>query len=360
MTALGSRAPATARGAREDRENRGAGEGGEIRRPVVTAGPAPRTRRTAGRARWRAVARGSAALVVVALASTFITYGLGALGDANPAAAVLGATATPEDIARMSHEFGLDRPFLEQYVTWLGNALTGDLGRSWFTQIPVAESIAQRLPVDLSITGLAVLIAVVAGGAAGIGAAVSNGGRFDRIVTAVCAVASTLPAFVVGIGLIVLFAVIVPVFPSGGYVPFSQDPVQWLRLITLPAIALSLDAAADLARQLRTGLVAALRENYVTGAVVRGLPARRVLFRHALRNAAGPALTVLGVHIPRLIGGAVVTEAVFALPGLGQLTGEAALKHDVPVIQGALLATIALVLVSNVTVNAAVARLRGA
>ncbi|MGJ6965798.1 ABC transporter permease [Streptosporangium sp. G11] len=306
------------------------------------------------------MARGSAALVVVALTSTFITYGLGALGDANPAAAVLGETATPADIARMSHEFGLDRPFLGQYVTWLGNALTGDLGRSWFTQIPVAESIAQRLPVDLSITGLAVLIAVLAGGAAGIGAAVSNGGRFDRIVTALCAVASTLPAFVVGIGLIVVLAVIVPVFPSGGYVPFSQDPVQWLRLITLPAIALSLDAAADLARQLRTGLVAALRENYVTGAVVRGLPAGRVLFRHALRNAAGPALTVLGMHIPRLIGGAVVTEAVFALPGLGQLTGEAALKHDVPVIQGALLATIALVLVSNVAVNAAVARLRGA
>ncbi|MEU8204876.1 ABC transporter permease [Streptosporangium sp. NPDC049046] len=306
------------------------------------------------------MARGSAALVVVALVSTFITYGLGALGDANPAAAVLGETATPEDIARMSHEFGLDRPFLEQYVTWLGNALTGDLGRSWFTQLPVAESIAQRLPVDLSITGLAVLIAILAGGAAGVGAAVSNGGRFDRIVTAVCAVASTLPAFVVGIGLIVVFAVIVPVFPSGGYVPLTQDPVQWLRLITLPAIALSLDAAADLARQLRTGLVAALRENYVTGAVVRGLPARRVLFRHALRNAAGPALTVLGMHIPRLIGGAVVTEAVFALPGLGQLTGEAALKHDVPVIQGALLTTIALVLVSNVTVNAAVARLRGA
>jgi peptide/nickel transport system permease protein len=315
---------------------------------------------TRGPRRWRGWAGGAAALAVVALASTFITYGLGALGDANPAAAVLGETATPADIVRMSHEFGLDRPFLEQYVTWLGHALTGDLGRSWFTQIPVAESIAERLPVDLSITGLAVLIAVLAGGTAGIGAAVSNGGRFDRIVTAVCALASTLPAFVAGIGLIVVFAVIVPVFPSGGYVPPGEDPVQWLRLITLPAVALSLDTAADLARQLRTGLVAALRENYVTGAVVRGLPARRVLLRHALRNAAGPAITVLGVHIPRLIGGAVVTEAVFALPGLGRLTGEAALKHDVPVVQGALLATIALVLISNLVVNGVVARLRGA
>ncbi|SNS41885.1 peptide/nickel transport system permease protein [Streptosporangium subroseum] len=333
----------------------------QTRAATVEARGAPGRVPTARRPRrWRGWAGGAAALAVVALASTFITYGLGALGDANPAAAVLGETATPADIARMSHEFGLDRPFLEQYVTWLGHALTGDLGRSWFTQIPVAESIAERLPVDLSITGLAVLIAVLAGGAAGIGAAVSNGGRFDRIVTAVCALASTLPAFVAGIGLIVVFAVIVPVFPSGGYVPPGEDPVQWLRLITLPAVALSLDTAADLARQLRTGLVAALRENYVTGAVVRGLPARRVLLRHALRNAAGPAITVLGVHIPRLIGGAVVTEAVFALPGLGQLTGEAALKHDVPVVQGALLATIALVLVSNLVVNGVVARLRGA
>ncbi|GII01460.1 ABC transporter permease [Planobispora takensis] len=315
--------------------------------------------------RWgpaRGIGRGMPVLnaVLVVLLSTFVTFGLGALGDANPAAAVLGETATPEDIARMNHEFGLDRPFLEQYATWLGNALTGDLGRSWFTQIPVAESIAQRITVDLSITGLAVLIAVLAGGTAGIGAAVRAGGVFDRTVTAVCAAASTVPAFVVGIGLIVLFSVAVPIFPSGGYVPFEQDPVQWLRLITLPAIALSLDAAADLARQLRTGLVGALRENYVTGAVVRGLPARRVLLRHALRNAAGPAVTVLGLHIPRLIGGAVVTEAVFSLPGLGQLTSEAALKHDVPVIQGALLVTIALVLVSNLLVDLAVARLRGA
>jgi len=305
-----------------------------------------------------ALARGLATLLTVALVSTLLTFGLAALGDANPAAAVLGETATTADIARMNHEFGLDRPFPERYATWLGHALTGDLGTSWFTRLPVAESIAERLPVDLSITAFAVLLAVLAGGLAGIGAAVNAGGRFDRAVTAVCAAASTVPAFVVGIGLIVLFAVVVPIFPSGGYVPLSEDPGQWLRLVTLPAIALSLDSAADIARQLRTALVGTLRENYVTGAVVRGLSRRRVLLRHALRNAAGPAVTVLGLHIPRLLGGAVVTEAVFALPGLGQLTEEAALKSDVPVIQGALLTIVVLVLLSSVVVNAVVLRLR--
>ncbi|MCT9930326.1 ABC transporter permease [Planotetraspora sp. A-T 1434] len=319
-----------------------------VPRPAWRAGTVARVAR---------MARGTASLVTVLVVSTFVTYGLGALGGANPAAAVLGETATPQDIARMSHEFGLDRPFLVQYVTWLGDAVTGHLGRSWFTQLPVADSVVQGLKVDLSITVLAVALAVLIGGGAGLGAAVSDGGRFDRAVTAVCAVASTVPAFVFGIGLVVLFAVTIPLFPSGGYVPLDQDPVQWLRLIILPGVALSFDAAADIARQLRTSLVGALRQNYVTGAVVRGLSARRVLFRHALRNAAGPAITVVGLHVPRLIGGAVVTETVFALPGLGQLTREAALKHDVPVIQGALLVTIVIVLIANLAVNMVVARL---
>ncbi|MFF1954503.1 ABC transporter permease, partial [Kitasatospora herbaricolor] len=281
----------------------------------MTALLAPAPARQGGRGRVlaaraarapRGPARALLTTATVFLISSLITFGLGALSEANPGAAVLGETATPADIARMNHEFGLDRPLTEQFTSWLGHALGGDLGHSWFTTLPVADSIAAALPVDLSIAGLALLFAVLLGGAAGIAAARSNGGRLDLAITGICSVLGTLPAFVIAIGLIAVLSVQAGLLPSGGYVPFGQDPGQWLRFAVLPALALSLDAAAGIARQLRTSLVGALRENYVTGAVMRGLPARRVLFGHVLRNAAGPAVTVLGMSVPMLIGGAVV------------------------------------------------------
>lgn len=326
--------------------------------PDDPARPHPWLRR-AGRAPVP-LARGLLSAATVFLLSSVLTFGLGALSDANPGAAVLGETATPADIARMNHAFGLDRPLVVQYADWLTGALHGDLGRSWFTTLPVARSIGQALPVDLSVAGLALLFALLLGGAAGIAAALSNGGRTDRAITAVCAVLGTVPAFVVAIALITVVSVKLGALPSGGYVPFGQNPAQWLRYALLPAFALSLDAAAHIARQLRTSLVGALRENYVTGAAMRGLSARRVLFGHVLRNAAGPALTVLGMSVPMLIGGAVVTEKIFNLPGIAQLALQSAQSHDVPVIQGTLLVTVAVVLVANLAVNAALAALNPA
>jgi peptide/nickel transport system permease protein len=292
------------------------------------------------------------AVTVVFLASV-LTFALGALSGANPAAAVLGETATPADIARMKQEFGLDQPLWQQYLVWLGNALQGDLGRSWFTTVPVTDSIAAALPVDLSIAGLALLIAVVAGGAAGIAAALSNGGVVDRTVTVVCSVLATMPPFVVGIALIVVFSVKLDLLPSGGYVPLAQDPVEWLRFAALPAVALSVDAAGALARQLRTSLVGALRENYATGAEMRGFSRRRVLFGHVLRNASGPALAVLGFAVPTIIGGAVIAEKLFNLPGIAQLALQSAEQGDVPVILGTLLVTVLVVLVASTLVNLA-------
>ncbi|MGW6268874.1 ABC transporter permease [Streptomyces sp. NPDC055060] len=292
--------------------------------------------------------------------ASLLTFALGALSDANPAAAVLGDTATPADIARMEAQFGLDRPLYAQYVSWLGGAFTGDLGVSWFTSVPVADSIGQALPVDLSIAGLALLLAVVIGAGAGIAAALDDGGRIDRAVTLVCSALATLPPFLIGIVLIVVFAVQFGALPTGGYEPLGAGLGPWLRHAILPALALSLDAAASIARQLRTSLVGALRENYVTGAEMRGFSARRVLFGHVLRNAAGPALTVLGVSVPVILGGAVVTEKIFNLPGIAQLSLQAAERHDIPVIQGTLLVTVAVVLVANVAVNAALAALNPA
>ncbi|MCK9925098.1 ABC transporter permease [Frankia sp. AgPm24] len=338
----------------------------EIGRPTAPA-PTP-TQPSAGRGagvRWGALGRPvlrvlRSAVVVwipVVLLSTFITFGLGALTDTNPAAQVLGETATPADIDRMNHYFGLDRPFLVQYFSWLGHALTGDFGRSYYTTLPVSDSITQALPVNVSITIVALLLGILFGGALGVGAALSGGGWFDRGVTMLCSAASTVPPFVIGIGLIVLFSVTLPVLPSGGYVPIDQDFGQWLRFAILPALALSVDVAVAIARQLRTSLVGELRENYVVGAEVRGLTRRRVVFGHALRNAAGPAVTVLGYYVPQVIGAMVVAEAVFNLPGLGKLSLDAAAKGDIPVIQGVLVTMIGLVVLSNLLVNAALLRL---
>jgi peptide/nickel transport system permease protein len=318
---------------------------------AAVALPIPPPARRRRRVTPASIARAVAIPVVVFLVSSLLTYGLGALSPSNPAAAVLGDAATPADIARMNHQFGLDRPFLEQYVTWLGHAFSGDLGRSYFTTIPVSHSIAAAIPVDLGIAGLALLLAVLLGGAAGITAALRRGGRVDRAITLVASALATLPPFVIGISLIVVFSVWAHAFPAGGYAPLSAGPTTWFRFAILPAVALSLDLAAAIARQLRTSLVAQLGENYVVGAAVRGQATRRIVLGQVLRNAAGPALTVLGSGIPMLLGGAVVTEKIFNLPGVAQLALQASTSHDVPLIQGTLLVTAAVVLVCNTAVN---------
>jgi peptide/nickel transport system permease protein len=327
---------------------------------AVLAAPAPRTHDR----RWLAVparfGRWLLIFVPVLLVSTFVTFGLGALSNTNPAASALGDNATPQSIARLTHQLGLDQPLPVQYWHWLTGAVHGDLGRSYFTQIPVATSIAQRLPVDVSLAVFAIVLAVLLGGAAGILAAVRQGTWIDRTVTAVCSLAATLPAFVIGIALVLVAAVAVHLFPAIGYVQPSVSPALWLSHIALPSLALSVEPAVQIARQLRTSLVETLGQNFVTGAVTRGLGRWRVLFGHALRNAAGPAMTVLGLSIPVLIGGAVVTESVFALPGLGQLALTSATERDIPVVQGVLLVTSVLVVLANVVVNGALGWLRPA
>jgi peptide/nickel transport system permease protein len=311
---------------------------------------APRRHRT--RAAASRIGGGLAVLIPILVLSSFITYSLGALSNSNPAATILGQdSATPAAVAHLDHVLGLDKPLIIQYWDWLSQAVRGNLGVSYFTQIPVSQSIAQRLPVDLSIAIGAVILAVLIGGTAGTIAAVRRGGWFDRGVTLVCSAVSTLPAFVVGIVLVVVFAVGAHLLPANGYTGPASGIGSWLEHIILPSLALALQVAADIARQLRTSLVSVLEQNYITGARVRGLPYRRILVRHALRNAAGPALTILGNDFPIMLAGAVAAEAVFSLPGLGQLLLEAAQTRDIPVVQGVLLVVSAFVIVVNLVVN---------
>jgi peptide/nickel transport system permease protein len=299
-----------------------------------------------------------ATVIPVAFIASLITFGLTYLSPASPAAELLGSAATPASIRAMTHTLGLDRSFVSQYWSWLLGALHGNLGTSYFTKIPVSTSIAQRLPVDLSIAAIAVIISFALGLTGGILAAKFRGRPLDNVITGACSIMLTVPEFLIAIALIIVFAVKLRLFPSLGYVDPTASVTGWFSHIILPSIALSLEPAADFTRQLRTALVGVLDENFVTGAVVRGLSARRVLFRHALRNALPAPVTALGLHLPRLIGGAVIVELIFSLPGIGQYALQGAQTHDIPVIQGMLITVIALVLVVNVTVNLLVSWLR--
>jgi peptide/nickel transport system permease protein len=319
---------------------------------LASTGGAVAPRRRRARAAAARVGGGIGILIPIVAISSFITYSLGALSNSDPAATILGQdAATPAAVAHLNHVLGLDKPLIVQYWDWLSRAIRGNLGSSYFTQIPVSQSIAQRLPVDLSIAIAAVILAVVIGGTAGTVAGIRRGGWFDRGLTIICSAVSTLPAFVVGIILVVIFAVTVHLLPANGYTGPAQGIGPWLEHIILPSLALALQLAADVARQLRTSLVAVLDHNYITGARVRGLPYRRILLRHALRNAAGPALVTIGYDFPQMLAGAVAAEAVFSLPGLGQLLLNAAESRDIPVVQGLLLVVSTFVIVVNLVVN---------
>ncbi|GAB6903265.1 ABC transporter permease [Kineosporia succinea] len=306
------------------------------------------------------LARSVAIFVPVFLVATFVTFALRAISGLSPARMQLGEQATPDAIARIEQQWGLDRPFLAQYWSWLTGMLRGDLGASWSNGVGVSDLIGMGIAVSLSVAALALVIGIVAGFGFGALAALRHATLLDRAITAVMTVFSVMPAFVVGIVLVTVFAVGLGWFPASGYVPLELGLWPWLSHILLPALALSFDTVADVARQLRTGLIAASRENYVTGALVRGLSPRRIFWHHVLRNSSGPTLAVLGLKFPALIGGAVVTETIFGLQGFGRFANDSAQAGDVPAVQGVLVVSIVLVVVFNLIVNIVLGRLNPA
>jgi peptide/nickel transport system permease protein len=325
--------------------------GAPARRRVAAA----RARHALGRF-LAALARSAAIFVPVFLVATFVTFALRSLSGLSPARIQLGEDATPEAIHRVEAQWGLDRPFLVQYGHWFGDLLHGNLGASWSSGADISTLIGLGLGVSLSVASLALVIGVLAGFVLGTTAALRQTTWVDRAITGFVTLISVMPAFVVGIVLVEAFAVGLHVFPSAGYVPMAQGLTPWLEHITLPALALSFDVIADVARQLRTSLVAAYRENYVTGAVVRGLSPRRIFFGHVLRNGLGPALATLGLKFPALVGASVVTEWVFGLQGFGRFANDSAQSGDVPAVQGVLVVSIVLVVVFNLLVNLVLAR----
>ena len=286
------------------------------------------------------------------LTVSLLVFALVHLVPGDPAVALAGENPTPEQIAAVRAELGLDDPFLVQYAHWLAAAVQGDLGTSLFSGEPVGAAILSRLPATLSLALLSLLIAAVLGVAAGAAAGLRPGTWIDRAATVTASVGVAVPYFWVGMILVLLLAIEVPLLPAVGYSPISAGAGEWLRHLVLPAVALAVAPAAVIARQTRAALASVMDEDYVRTARAKGLAPVRVVGKHALKNAAVPVVTVFGLEANRLIGGTVVIEQLFAVPGVGQLAFQSVFARDLPMVQGVLLTTAAMILLINLLVDA--------
>ncbi|MEV0585077.1 ABC transporter permease [Nonomuraea sp. NPDC050310] len=286
---------------------------------------------------------------VLLLAITAITSLLTALVP-DPTHNLLGPTATAEQILAKQHELGLDRPAGERYLGWLAGAVRGDLGVSWFTGLPVAETIAARLPVTASLAVAATLVSAVLGIAFGLAAAVRRG-ALDRLLQAVAVLGFAVPGLWVALLLIIVFAVQLRWLPATGYVAFAESPAGWARSLVLPVAAIAAGSVAAVAAQTRNAVAAVLARDYVRTLRGRGLPRWRLLLRHVLRNAAPTALTVVSLQFIGLLGGAVVVEQIFAVNGLGSLAAASASRADIPVVLGVVVVGVLIVLTVNLIVD---------
>jgi peptide/nickel transport system permease protein len=282
--------------------------------------------------------------LVLIFVITSIAFLLLYLGGGDIARRILGQSATPEAVQAKAEQLGLDRPLLTQYVDWLGNAITGDLGASWFTGQPVTSGIASRLTVTLSLVIGATILTAILSVVLGVWAAIRRG-WVDKLVQTISILGFAIPGFLIAIGLVLLFALNLQLFKPTGYVPFTTSPAGWLSTVTLPIIALTVSGVAGVAAQVRGSVIDALRQDFVRTLRSRGLSFNRVVFKHVLRNAGGPALAVLGVQFVGLLGGAVIIEQVFAIPGLGQVAVASTNQGDIPLVMGFVVATAILVVV---------------
>ncbi|MEO8857703.1 MAG: ABC transporter permease [Burkholderiaceae bacterium] len=282
---------------------------------------------------------------------SLITFGLLWLVPGDPASAFLDTSATAEALARVRHALGLDQSFLVRMGDWYLHLLRGDLGNSLLLNRSVTSAILERLPVTLSLTGVAFVFAVVIGVAAGVLASVRHGKLADQGMMTLALLGLSLPEFWLGLVLIWLVAVLLPIFPAGDYVAFFTDPWQWARHIALPAFTLGCVQMGFVARMTRSSMLEVLGQDFVRTARAKGLPETYVVLRHGLVNAMVPIVTVMGIMVGGLLGGAVVTEQVFSIPGLGRLIIGAVLSRDFPVIQGGMLFLAIIYLAVNLVVD---------
>lgn len=288
-------------------------------------------------------------LIVVGVIVFFLIH----VTPGDPAALMLGGEATPSQVATLRHELGLDQPLPTQFVHWVGGILHGNLGQSIFLNESVTKAILQRAQVTGLLTIYALIISLLIGVPAGIIAAIRRNSLLDRGLMVLSVSGVAVPSFYLAILLILLFAVALHWLPSGGYVPISQSLWGHFKSMILPAISLGFARSALLARLIRASMLDVLREDYIRTASAKGLAHKRVVMVHALRNALLPAVTVVGFSVGALLGGAVIIETVFTLPGMGQLVVQSVLRRDYPVIQGTLLVIAFIYVVVNLVVDLA-------
>ena len=277
------------------------------------------------------------ATIPVMLIVAFCVFSLLYIAPGDPAAIIAGDQATPADVERIRQSLGLNRPFLERFGEWLWQILHGNLGTSIFTNLPVSHMIAQRIEPTLSLMVLTIIFSIVIAIPLGVVAAWKHGSWIDRGVMMIAVFGFSTPVFVVGYLLAYIFALQLDWLPVQGFNPISDGLWPFLRTLILPTIALGLIYVALLARITRATMLDVLNQDYVRTAKAKGVGQHAILFVHALKNAAVPITTIIGNGVALLIGGAVVTESVFAIPGLGRLTVDAILRRDYPVIQGVVL-----------------------
>jgi peptide/nickel transport system permease protein len=277
-----------------------------------------------------------ATIPVMAIVALFV-FSLLYIAPGDPAAVIAGDQASPEDVEKIRKGLGLDRPFLSRFGEWSWHILQADLGTSMFTGLPVTQLIVQRLEPTLSLMVVTLILAVSIAVPMGVMAAWKAGTWVDRGLMAFAVLGFSVPVFVVGYLLAYVFALELDWFPVQGYTPLSAGFWPWLENLVLPAIALGCVYIALIARITRASMLEVLQQDYIRTARSKGMGQSGILFVHALKNAAVPIVTVIGIGVALLIGGAVVTESVFAIPGLGRLTIDAIVRRDYPVIQGIVL-----------------------
>ncbi len=281
----------------------------------------------------------------------FFVFGLLHMAPGDPAAVIAGDIATKEDIERIRVSLGLDLPFHTQFLNWLGAIVQGDLGKSIFSGRPVSELILQRVEPTLALTTTTILLSVVVAIPLGIVAAWRAGSWIDRTMMGFAVLGFSVPVFVFAYLLIMVFAAQLKLVPVMGYVSPFKDLGGFLRAIALPTVALGVTYVALIARITRASMLEAINQDYIRTAHAKGLGIVPILFRHALRNASVPIVTTVGIGIALLIGGVVVTESVFAIPGLGRLTADAILRRDYPIVQGVILIFSAIYVLINLVID---------
>lgn len=292
---------------------------------------------------------GQAAVVLIGV--SIIVFGLMQLVPGDPVRVALGTRFDPETYQALRERAGLDRPLLVQYFSYLGNALTGDLGVSFRSGRPVTATLLERLPATLSLAGMSLLIALLIAIPLGLVSAIRSGKLSDYVSTVFSQIGVSIPDFWMAILLILLFTSTLGWLPPSGYVPFTEDPVGWLTHIIMPALTVGVVSGSILTRFVRSSVLESMSQDYVRTAHSKGLPRTVVLRRHVVRGALVPVVTVVGVQLATLLGGVVVVEVIFAWPGLGRLTYDAVQARDYPVMQGAVLMFAAIFLLVNLLVD---------